>query len=101
MRNFRLLYSIRSLAEWDLADPSWRYDQMPEIVGGKNVLDFIDPDIMQKLEELEVGFGGLSRDLLPPSVISQAEEEAREAAGEYDEELETPEMKDIRTKAQM
>ena len=40
---------------------------------GKNVADFIDPDIMARLEELE------------------ADEEAREAAGEYDSDPEEDE----------
>jgi nucleolar GTP-binding protein len=42
---------IRKL--WDLKDPSWRYDIMPEIVDGRNVMDFVDPDIDAKLEALE------------------------------------------------
>lgn len=45
---------FRFTAEWDLTDPSWRYDAIPEIVDGKNVLDYIDPDILEKLAELEV-----------------------------------------------
>lgn len=42
---------LRSL--WDLKDPAWRYDIMPEIMEGSNVLDFVDPDIDAKLEALE------------------------------------------------
>ncbi|KAL4439792.1 hypothetical protein ABPG75_002793 [Micractinium tetrahymenae] len=38
---------------YDLRDPAWRYDIMPEIVDGKNVLDFVDPDIDARLEALE------------------------------------------------
>ena len=38
---------------WDLKDPAWRYDIMPEIFEGRNVMDFIDPDIDAKLEALE------------------------------------------------
>ena len=38
---------------WDLKDPSWRYDIMPELVDGRNVMDFVDPDIDAKLEALE------------------------------------------------
>lgn len=38
---------------WDLKDPSWRYDIMPEIIDGRNVMDFVDPDIDAKLEALE------------------------------------------------
>jgi len=37
----------------ELQDEDWRYDIMPEIMDGKNILDFIDPDILEKLDELE------------------------------------------------
>lgn len=36
-----------------LADPEWKQDIMPEIMDGKNIADFIDPDIAEKLEALE------------------------------------------------
>lgn len=36
-----------------LADNSWKGDAIPEILDGKNVADFIDPDIAEKLEALE------------------------------------------------
>lgn len=36
-----------------LADDSWKYDVMPEFYNGKNVADFVDPDIEAKLEALE------------------------------------------------
>ena len=36
-----------------LADDSWKGDAIPEIMDGKNVADFIDPDIAEKLEALE------------------------------------------------
>ena len=53
-----------------LANPEWKMDIMPEIMDGKNVADFIDPDIAEKLEALE------------------REEEKLEAEGFYDEEEE-------------
>ena len=37
----------------DFEDEDWKYDIMPEMFNGKNVLDYIDPDIMLKLNELE------------------------------------------------
>ena len=49
---------------------SERYDDIPEIMEGKNIADFIDLDIMKRLEELE------------------REEEMREAAGVYNSEPE-------------
>ena len=36
-----------------MEDPDWKYDIQPELLDGKNVADFIDPDIMEKLEALE------------------------------------------------
>ncbi|XP_029444398.1 nucleolar GTP-binding protein 1 [Rhinatrema bivittatum] len=69
---------------WDLMNPSEKNDRIPEVWQGHNIADYIDPDIMKKLEELE------------------KEEELREAAGEYDSELESEddEMVEIRQLAQ-
>jgi len=39
--------------KWDLAAEEWKYDQIPEIVNGRNIADWIDPDIEEKLKELE------------------------------------------------
>jgi len=36
-----------------LEKPDWKYDVIPEIMDGKNISDFIDPDIDAKLAELE------------------------------------------------
>ncbi|KAH7830453.1 putative Nucleolar GTP-binding protein 1 (NOG1) [Monocercomonoides exilis] len=36
-----------------LADPEWKFDTIPEIMDGKNIADFVDPDIERKLKELE------------------------------------------------
>jgi nucleolar GTP-binding protein len=36
-----------------LADNEWKFDTVPEIMDGKNVADFIDADIAEKLEALE------------------------------------------------
>ena len=57
-----------------LIDESEQYDDIPEILDGKNIADDIDPDIMKRLEELE------------------REEEMREAAGVYDSEPEDEEI---------
>jgi len=61
---------------WDLQNDHEKHDILPEIYLGKNVADFIDPDIMQKLEELE------------------KEEELREKAGVYDSESEEENSED-------
>ncbi|KAI3729044.1 hypothetical protein L6452_17690 [Arctium lappa] len=36
-----------------LENDEWKEDNMPEILDGHNVYDFVDPDILQRLEELE------------------------------------------------
>ncbi|KAI8515608.1 Nucleolar GTP-binding protein 1 [Branchiostoma belcheri] len=68
---------------YDLKNPEEKYDPIPELWEGKNVADYIDPDIMKKLEELE------------------KEEEMREAAGEYDSDMsdEDEETREIRSMA--
>ncbi|XP_059495484.1 GTP-binding protein 4-like [Stegostoma tigrinum] len=59
---------------------SEKQDLIPEIWEGHNIADYIDPEIMQKLQQLE------------------KEEELKQMAGEYDSdsESEDEEMKDIR-----
>ena len=61
-----------------LANSDERYDDIPEIFEGRNIADYIDPDIMQRLNELE------------------REEELREAAGVYTSEPEDPEVLETR-----
>ena len=36
-----------------LENPEWKYDVIPEIMDGKNVADFVDPEIEAKLMALE------------------------------------------------
>jgi nucleolar GTP-binding protein len=37
-----------------LENQAWKYDAVPEIMDGKNIFDFVDPDIERKLELLEL-----------------------------------------------
>ena len=39
--------------QYDLRDDSWKFDAIPEIIDGKNIADFVDPDILTRLEALE------------------------------------------------
>lgn len=69
---------------WLLEDEQWKNDIVPEIIDGRNVYDFIDPEISSKLEALE------------------KEEEQLESQGFYadsDQEMEDSEAEDIRAKA--
>jgi len=66
-----------------LANEEEKYDVIPEHWHGHNIADYVDPDIMKKLEELE------------------KEEELRDQSGYYNLESESEDenMKDIRSKA--
>ncbi|KAK5889532.1 hypothetical protein CesoFtcFv8_015528 [Champsocephalus esox] len=68
---------------WDLMNEEEKTDIVPEVWEGHNIADYIDPEIMKKLELLE------------------QEEELKEKAGEYDsdEESEDEEMQEIRVLA--
>merc|ERR1711962_1160241 len=77
-------YVLDLQKNWDLANPEEKYDVIPEVWNGKNIADYIDPDIMTKLEALE------------------KEEELREKSGYYESEeseSETEDMKEIREMA--
>jgi len=73
-----------------LKDEDWKFDSIPEIMDGKNIADFVDPEIERMLEELE------------------REEEELEAKGEYEEdpdalddglnEIEREQLKAVRRK---
>mmetsp|Transcript_22301 Transcript_22301/g.25836 ORF Transcript_22301/g.25836 Transcript_22301/m.25836 type:complete len:704 (+) Transcript_22301:247-2358(+) len=39
--------------DYDLKDPVWRFDDIPEILDGKNIADYVDPEIEAKLAMLE------------------------------------------------
>ena len=62
------VYSIDLKRDYQLANEEWKYDNIAEIINGKNIADFIDPDIEEKLKALEL------------------EEERAITNGEYDEE---------------
>ena len=47
------VYSADFNKHYLLANDEWKYDVVPEIYNGKNVADFIDPEIEAKLAELE------------------------------------------------
>ncbi|RHN39333.1 putative nucleolar GTP-binding protein [Medicago truncatula] len=47
------VYSMNLRKHYILADDEWKEDNLPEILDGHNVYDFIDPDILHRVEELE------------------------------------------------
>ena len=47
------VYYFPQREEFKLENPDWKYDVWPEIMDGKNIYDFVDKDILQKVEALE------------------------------------------------
>ena len=47
------VYSLPLQHHWGLKQPEWVNDIIPEIMDGKNILDFVDPEIEERLAELE------------------------------------------------
>lgn len=78
------VFNINLKDKYLLEDEEWKNDVMPEILEGKNVYDFLDPDIAAKLQALE------------------DEEERLEQEGFYDSDsdIEDEETGDIREKAE-
>lgn len=79
------VFNINLKDKYLLDDDEWKNDRVPELLDGKNVYDFVDPDIEAKLQALE-------------------DEEARlETEGYYDEEedLEDADEADIKYKAEL
>jgi nucleolar GTP-binding protein len=62
------VYNVDLKDKYLLESDEWKHDKVPEILNGRNVADYIDPDIEAKLVELE------------------AEEEKLQADGFYDSE---------------
>src|SRR5205807_1426210 len=79
------VYNINLKKNYLLENDEWKNDKVPEIFEGKNVYDFVDPDIEAKLAALE------------------EEEERLEAEGYYDddEEMEDEEENTIRYRAEL
>src|SRR6201996_4562616 len=79
------VYNVNLKDFYDLADPAWNQDRIPEFFQGKNIADYVDPEIEQKLAELE------------------AEEEKLTAEGYYDESdsMEDEDDAEIRMKANL
>jgi len=79
------VYNVDLKADYLLENDEWKHDKIPEFHGGKNVYDFFDPDIEQKLTALE------------------EEEEKLQEEGYYDsdESLESAEEADLHYKAEL
>ncbi|KAJ3327536.1 Nucleolar GTP-binding protein 1 [Blyttiomyces sp. JEL0837] len=76
------VYNVDLKKLYQLSNPEWKYDKIPEIMDGKNVADFFDADIEARLEALE------------------REEERLEAEGFYADEDELDEDEEMDEEAQ-
>jgi nucleolar GTP-binding protein len=47
------VFYVQDRTHFQLAKPEWKDDILPEFMDGKNIFDFVDPDIKEKLERLE------------------------------------------------
>jgi hypothetical protein len=47
------VYSVNLHKHYLLLGPDWKDDIVPEIMDGHNIADFVDADILQRLDELE------------------------------------------------
>eukprot|EP01053_Blabericola_migrator_P002993 Blabericola_migrator_1__2992@NODE_1867_length_3627_cov_346_757865_g1195_i0_p1_GENE_NODE_1867_length_3627_cov_346_757865_g1195_i0NODE_1867_length_3627_cov_346_757865_g1195_i0_p1_ORF_typecomplete_len725_score144_69NOG1_N/PF17835_1/1_8e66NOG1/PF06858_14/1_7e03NOG1/PF06858_14/8_4e26FeoB_N/PF02421_18/4_5e26NOGCT/PF08155_11/1_5e20MMR_HSR1/PF01926_23/3_7e19GTP_EFTU/PF00009_27/2_3e07AIG1/PF04548_16/7_5e08Ras/PF00071_22/9_8e08Arf/PF00025_21/1_1e07SRPRB/PF09439_10/2_5e06RsgA_GTPase/PF03193_16/5_8e05RsgA_G len=47
------VYDIDDRKHWDLENDEWIYDKLPEFYDGKNISDYIDQDIEEKVRQLE------------------------------------------------
>ncbi|KAL0207585.1 hypothetical protein P9112_012213 [Eukaryota sp. TZLM1-RC] len=47
------LYAMDHREHYDLEQDDWKYDAVPEILSGKNIADYFDQDIAEKLAQLE------------------------------------------------
>lgn len=47
------IFNFSTRNHWHLTNPEWKFDAIPEIMDGKNIADFVDPDIERRLLELE------------------------------------------------
>ncbi|RLN11983.1 hypothetical protein C2845_PM09G06150 [Panicum miliaceum] len=77
------VYSASLKKRYILANDEWKEDILPEILDGHNVADFLDPDILERCEELEREEG------------LRLEEQAAQDAFEIDGHELTDEQKEI------
>ena len=71
------VYNVNLKDQYLLEDEDWKYDRVPEVFNGKNVYDFVDPDIESKLAALE------------------DEDEKLEAKGFYDSDSDIEDARDV------
>lgn len=79
------VYNVDLKKVYQLGDEEWKYDIIPEIMDGKNVADFVDPEIEAQLDALEreeerlIAEGFYNEDDM---IVDEEEQAIRDAAAE-------------------
>ena len=81
------IYSVDLKKNYMLDNPDWKYDIIPEFMDGKNIADFIDPDIERRLAELEA----------EEAVLEKEWEERGQMAMEGESDLEEEQLEQVST----
>lgn len=99
------VYNINIKKNYHLANDEWKSDIIPEIMDGKNIADFIDPDIAEKLEALEREEGMLEAEGFyedhEDMVDSDDEREAAAAKIALGHKMEAQRKKKMKNKARL
>lgn len=82
--------------QYDLADEEWKFDAIPQIMNGKNIADYIDPDIEARLTALE-----LEEDQLLEELEAAAMNEEAESDLESEEEAVVEAIRDKKEKTKI
>ena len=93
------VYNINLRKNYVLDNPEWKEDRIPEVFEGRNVYDFIDPDVEAKLAALEAEEAQLEENGFYES--DQELEDAEEADTRYKAELIREKIQLIRNEARM
>lgn len=64
-----------------LENDEWKYDYVPEIMDGKNIADFVDADILKRLDELE------KEEEMMDNILDNQEDMEDEIDEEYEDAL--------------
>ena len=86
------VFNINLKDKYILDDEEWKQDTMPELLDGKNVYDYLDPDIAAKLQALEEEEGRLEQE----GFYDSDDDDTNDANMDMTEE----EIQDIKDKAQ-
>jgi len=76
------IFYIPDREHFQLANPEWKNDVWPEFMDGKNVFDFVDPDILRKLERIEK-----EEDEIRNKMDVESDDEGRDSSSDLSEDM--------------